>query len=966
MDNMNSKDILKGTRMLPSSLRTHTCGELRARHAGMVCTLCGWVHQIRDHGKIIFLTMRDRYGITQLVHEDAQGRVRTQINALASEYCIACTGTVRSRPQHMHNSAQATGAIEMVVTSISVLSACAPLPFNPHDDAETKDDLRQKFRYIDLRSQRMHHNMVLRHRVMQAARMFLSSNNFLEIETPTLVRSTPEGARDLLVPSRTHPHSFYALAQSPQLYKQLLMVGGYDRYFQLARCYRDEDARGDRQIEHTQMDIEMSFVQCADIYALIEGLLEHVFATVLRRTLPTPFPRLTYDAARLRYCSDKPDMRYALRVYDCGAWAATSNIRFFHDALQHGGVVRMMHVSACDISRAQLAALEEIVKAEGCKGLAWTRIQEGQCAGGVAKMVNPYMADIMKSVVDGEAADAAAHTDETAACTDETAARTDETAARTDDAAAHTTDAAAHTTETAAHTTETAAHTDETAACTTDAAAHTTETAAHTTETAAHTDETAARTDAAAAHTTDATAHTDETAARTDDAAAHTTETAAHTTDATAHTDETAARTDETAACTTDAAAHTTETAAHTTETAAHTDETAACTTDAAAHTTETAARTDAAAAHTTETAARTDAAAAHTTETAARTDAAAAHTTDAAAHTTDATAHTDETAARTTETAAHTDETAARTDAAAAHTTETAAHTDDAAARTDETAARTDAAAAHTDETAARTAETAAHTTETAAHTTETAAHTDETAARTDETAARTTDATARTDETAARTTETDRHAPIQNGDMLFFLAGAEKTVVSSFNALRLHIIAHFNPPKETHYTDNDFAFAWITDFPLFEWDDGAGKWNAAHHMFSMPHAQYIDSLEQDPGKARGAIYDLVCNGSELASGSIRIHSSEIQQRIFNIIGLSAEEATRRFGFLLEAFRYGPPPHGGIAPGLDRLVSLLATEKSIREVIAFPKNNSGASLLDTSPAPVGTSQLQELSIACK
>lgn len=608
---------------LSSSLRSHTCGELRKHNSGARVTLCGWVDHLRDHGGVIFVALRDRYGVTQIIHEEEGGQsdaLTEQLRTIRNEYCLSVSGTVRARPSNMQNADQPTGEIELIAEEVVVLSECQTLPFQ-NDEVESRDELRQRFRYLDLRSRRMHDNLLLRHRVAAAARAFLTTNDFIEIETPTLIRSTPEGARDLLVPSRLHHGSFYALAQSPQLYKQLLMIGGYDRYFQFARCYRDEDARGDRQLEHTQMDIEMSFVTPEDIYALIERLMAAVFRDVLGstdavaadntasgtqalRTPPLPFHRLSFDEARLRYASDKPDLRYTLSIRDISDWAGRSSVRFFRDALEGGGVVRTLWMPQCDLSRAKIEAMEQVAKTAGARGLSWTRVVDDGCSGGIAKLIG------------GDGSSTAA--------------------------------------------------------------------------------------------------------------------------------------------------------------------------------------------------------------------------------------------------------------------------------------------------------------------------------------------------DLIAA--------AGAKNGDLLLFIADSEPVVVSSFDAVRRYAIGNLSPLRDDAVPD--FAFVWITDFPLFEWNDDRDGWDAAHHIFSMPHPQYIDTLEENPGQVRGAIYDLVCNGTELASGSIRIHSRHLQQRVFDIIGLSTEEAERRFGFLLDAFQYGPPPHGGIAPGLDRLVMLLAGERSIREVIAFPKNTTAMSLLDGSPAPAANEQLTELAIS--
>ena len=467
---------------------------------------------------------------------------------------------------------------------------------------DARDELRQRYRYLDLRSFSMQRNIALRHTVTRYAREYLNANGFLDIETPTLIRSTPEGARDFLVPSRLHRGRLYALPQSPQLFKQLLMIAGFDRYYQIARCYRDEDARGDRQLEFTQLDIEMSFVSEEDIFAMTEGLLAHVFMHVCDIPLATPFVRIPYAEAMNRYGTDKPDLRFELPLHDCNEWAATSPFNVFRTTIERGGHVKALVASQCaGYSRSQIDALERIAKEHGAKGLAWTRVTGSPAAshgleGGIAKFIQSQVATIVSEL--------------------------------------------------------------------------------------------------------------------------------------------------------------------------------------------------------------------------------------------------------------------------------------------------------------------------------------------------------------------------QAKPGDLLLWIADDWHTCCRALGAVRTRL------GHRLEQIDNErFCFVWVTDFPLFEWNEEQRCWQTAHHMFTNPHERYLDTMEQNPGMVTGEIYDLVCNGVELASGSIRIHDPDLQQRVFAVVGISAPEAQRRFGFLLNALRYGPPPHGGIAPGLDRLVMLLAKEQTIREVIAFPKNTQGVSLLDDSPAPVDAAQLRELGL---
>ena len=581
--------------------RTHTCGELRAAAEGTTVVLNGWVHRIRDHGGVYFLNLRDRYGVTQIVvDEDADDDTKARAAELRMEFCIALEGVVRGRPADMVNPEMETGEIEVVARSISILSTCEPLPFMIDERSDARDDLRFKYRYLDLRTFSMQRKIALRTTVTQGVREYLSGEGFLEIETPTMIKSTPEGARDFLVPSRLHPGTFYAMPQSPQLYKQILMVSGFDKYFQIAHCFRDEDARGDRQLEHTQIDLEMSFVSKDDVFRVIEGMMDHVFRKALDYELETPFLRLSYDDAMNRYGSDKPDLRFDLELRDFGEFVPGSGFGVFEGVLAEGGAVKVLPVPA-ELSRKQIGELEDAAKTYGAKGLAWTRVVAGEDGtatldGGIGKFFAARAAEILSAI--------------------------------------------------------------------------------------------------------------------------------------------------------------------------------------------------------------------------------------------------------------------------------------------------------------------------------------------------------------------------GAEPGQTLLFVADRWKVATTALGAVRNRLGRDLGLAEA-----GTFRFAWIIDFPLFEWNEDGEHWEAAHHMFTMPQEQYIETLEQDPGAVKGDLYDLVCNGFELASGSIRIHDPALQARIFEIVGFDRDEAERRFGFLLEAFRYGPPPHGGIAPGLDRLVMIMAGEESIREVIAFPKTANGLSPLDGSPSEVDPRQLEELGL---
>ena len=579
--------------------RTVTCGQLRAADVGKNVVLNGWVHRKRDHGGISFVNLRDRYGITQVVVDaDSPAELQAVVAELKPEFCIAVQGTVRPRPDTMVNPDMDTGEIEVKAESVTILSRCAPLPFQVEDETNANEDLRLTYRYLDLRSANMQKRIRLRHETAFAVREYLVGQGFYEIETPTFIRSTPEGARDYLVPSRLYPGKFYALPQSPQLYKQLLMVSGFDKYFQLARCYRDEDARGDRQPEFTQIDIEMSFVRRNDVLNLVEGLMGHVFRKVLNVELPAQFVRIPYDEAMERFGSDKPDLRFGMEMQDFSPYVTDCGFQAFKDALASGGRVKAIVVPGkADYSRKQIEELETQAKIYKAKGMAWMKVNaQGALEGGVSKFF-PNAA----TVVSGLGA----------------------------------------------------------------------------------------------------------------------------------------------------------------------------------------------------------------------------------------------------------------------------------------------------------------------------------------------------------------------KPGDLILIVADAKAKIANTaLGAVRSKL------GKDLGLLDPSvFKFAWIVDFPLFEFNEDENRWEAAHHMFTMPQEQYLDTLESDPGAVKGDLYDLVLNGYEIASGSIRIHDFELQKRIFRIVGMTDEEAQLKFGFLLRAFQYGPPPHGGIAPGFDRLVMLMAGSTSIKDVIAFPKNTFAMSPMDDCPNVVDEKQLKEIHI---
>ncbi|HYN87121.1 MAG TPA: aspartate--tRNA ligase, partial [Ardenticatenaceae bacterium] len=391
-------------------LRSHTAGELRPEHVGQTVTLAGWVHRRRDHGGLIFIDLRDRTGVTQVVFNPASTsdafRVAEQVRP---EYVLQVAGDVVARPAEMVNPNIATGAVELLARELVILNEARTPPFYLSDDADVSEELRLKYRYLDLRRPRMQRNLILRHRVINFIRNHLDERGFVEIETPILIKSTPEGARDYLVPSRVHPGRFYALPQSPQQLKQLLMVSGFDRYFQIARCFRDEDLRGDRQPEFTQLDLEMSFVDREDVLQLNEGLMIALVERVLpeKRIQQAPFPRLSYEEALARYGSDKPDLRFGLELHDLGAIFATTEFRVFRTALEAGGQVKGLRAPGlADYSRKQHDELEAFVKEFGAGGLAWLKVgADGTLSGPAARFIGDEQRDSLLAAMEAQPGD---------------------------------------------------------------------------------------------------------------------------------------------------------------------------------------------------------------------------------------------------------------------------------------------------------------------------------------------------------------------------------------------------------------------------------------------------------------------------------------------------------------------------------------------------------------------------------
>ncbi len=593
------------------TLKTQNCGELRAAHDGSATTLAGWVSRRRDHGGIIFIDLRDRSGLVQVAlnPEYLSDDDYATAERLRSEWCVQIVGTVRKRPAGSENPALLTGEIEVMGSAISVLNQSQTPPFYIADDVEADESLRLRYRYLDLRRPAMQANLRLRHQVVKYIRDYLDDHGFLEIETPILIKSTPEGARDFLVPSRMQPGNFYALPQSPQQLKQLLMVSGVERYFQIARCFRDEDLRADRQPEFTQLDLEMSFVNESDVLTLIEGL----YAGLVRDLTPqfkvkTPFPHLTFDDAMARYGSDKPDLRFGLEMADVSDLAAETEFRVFHGVLERGGIIKAMTVPGQGgLSGSDMRRMEETAKEFGAAGMSHVRLPGDGPLDALTEddlLLSPGLRMPVEWVV-------------------------------------------------------------------------------------------------------------------------------------------------------------------------------------------------------------------------------------------------------------------------------------------------------------------------------------------------------------------RLAQRVGASRGDLIILMAGPPKLANQWLAAMRSHLGARLELADP-----NTLAFAFVTDFPMFDWDDDAQRWDSTHHPFTAPAIGCEPMLDGDdlasiPSRA----YDLVCNGSELASGSIRIHQRQMQEQVFRILGYTSEQVQDRFGHILEAFDFGAPPHGGIAPGIDRLVAILAGAESLREVIAFPKTQSGSDLLFGAPAPVDQSQLRDLSI---